>query len=115
MSVHNYTVLYNHNVQFTVLYIVIIIIAAGINTVFHVFLQIKKRDADLFGTVQLPIPPTCRVTIWSNVSQDTEEYFSYTVPLIGIHSDDVDEIYIQRFLETIVIHQVYYIIIYNNC
>ena len=64
------------------------------------FLQIKKRDADLFGTVELPIPPTCRVTIWSKVSQDTEEYLSYTVPLIGIHSDDVDEICIQRFLET---------------
>ena len=66
----------------------------------HIFLQIKKRDADLFGTVELPIPPTCRVTIWSKVSQDTEEYLSYTVPLIGIHSDDVDEICIQRFLET---------------
>ena len=68
--------------------------------VLHVFLQIKKRDADLFGTVELPIPPTCRVTIWSKVSQDTEEYLSCTVPLIGIHSDDVEEICIQRFLET---------------
>ena len=48
--------------------------------------------------MELPIPPTCRVTIWSKVSQDTEEYLSYTVPLIGIHSD-VDEICIQRFLE----------------
>ena len=66
----------------------------------HIFLQIKKRNADLFGTVELPIPPTCRVTIWSKVSQDTEEYLSYTVPLTGIYSDDVDEICIQRFLET---------------
>ena len=68
--------------------------------VLHIFLQIKKRDADLFGTVELSIPPTCRVTIWSKVSQDTEEYLSYTVPLIGIYSDDVDEICIQRFVET---------------
>ena len=64
-----------------------------------IFLQIRKRDADLFGTVELPIPPTCRVTIWSKVSQDTEEYLSYTVPLIGIHSD-VNEICIQRFSNT---------------
>ena len=67
--------------------------------VLHIFLQIRKRDADLFGTVELPVPPTCRVTIWSKVSQDTEEYLSYNVPLIGIHSD-VDEICIQRFSNT---------------
>ena len=82
----------------------------------HIFLQIKKRDADLFGTVELPIPPTCRVTIWSKVSQDTEEYLSYTVPLIGIHSDDVDEICIQRFLETSNSSGIYIITyIYNDC
>ena len=46
--------------------------------------------------MELPIPPTCRVTIWSKISQDTEEYLSYNVPLIGIHSD-VDELCIQRF------------------
>ena len=50
--------------------------------------------------MELPIPPTCRVTIWSKVSQDTEEYLSYTVPLLGIHSDDITKLRIQRFLET---------------
>ena len=85
------------SVYFTLL---IILILSLLLFVLHTFLQIKKRDADLFGTAELPIPPTCRVTLWSKVSQDTEEYLSYTVPLIGIHSDDVDEICIQRFLET---------------
>ena len=79
-----------------------------------IFLQIRKRDADLFGTVELPIPPTCRVTIWSKVSQDTEEYLSYTVPLIGILSDDVVKIRIQRFLETSNISGILYYN-YNNC
>ena len=96
-------------------FIIIIIIPHNYNIIlsfwcWHIFLQIKKRDADLFGTVELPIPPTCRVTIWSKVSQDTEEYLSYTVPLIGIHSDDVDEICIQRFLETSNTSGIYYII-----
>ena len=60
--------------------------------------------------MELPIPPTCRVTIWSKISQDTEEYLSYNVPLIGIHSD-VDELCIQRFSNTSGI--LYYN--YDNC
>ena len=67
--------------------------------IFHLLSQIRKRDADLFGTDILPLPPTCLVTIWSEGSQDTKEYLSYTVPLIGINSD-VMEICIQRFLDT---------------
>ena len=66
---------------------------------FDLLLQIRKRDADLFSTEKLPIPPTCSVTIWSEGSQDTKEYLSYTVPLIGINSD-VKAISIQRFLKT---------------
>ena len=65
--------------------------------IFFVIKQIMKRDADLFGSDELPIPPTCEVTIWSKGS---EEYLSYTVPLIGIHSDDVHQICIQRYLQT---------------
>ena len=82
---------------------------------FTVFGQIKKRDADLFGTVELPIPPTCRVTIWSKVSQVTEKYLSYTVTLIGIHSDDVTKLRIQRFLETGTSSSGILYYIYNKC
>ena len=77
--------------------LIVLILSLLLLVLLHVFLQIKKRDADLISTVELPIPPTCRVTIWFKVSQDTEEYLSYTVPLIGIHSDVADEIRIQRF------------------
>ena len=66
---------------------------------FHLLSQIRKRDVDLFGTKYLPIPPSCLVTIWCKESQNADEYLSYDVPLIGIHSD-INEIRIQRFLET---------------
>ena len=58
-----------------------------------------KRDVDLFSIGDLPIPPSYIVTIWCQESQNADEYLSYQVPLIGIHSD-VNEICIQRILET---------------
>ena len=66
---------------------------------FHLLSQIRKRDVDLFGTVDRHIPPSCLATMWCEESQNADEYLSYHVPLIGIHSD-IKEIRIQRFLET---------------
>ena len=63
-------------------------------------LQIRKEDADLFGH-ELPIPPSCLVTVCGKLSycQNTEQHLNYSVPLIGINSDE-EEIRIDRFLET---------------
>ena len=66
---------------------------------FHLLSQIMKRDVDLFGTEDPPIPPSCLVTIWCEESQNANAFLSYPVPLIGIHSS-INEIHIHRFLET---------------
>ena len=62
------------------------------------YLQIRKRDADMFGSDDLPIPQSCPVTVWAKEAPDTVEHLSYSVPLIGVDCD-AQNIYIDRFLE----------------
>ena len=50
-----------------------------------------KRDADLFGSNDLPIPPSCLVTVWADLR--------HPVTLTGIDCN-TRKIYISRFLET---------------
>ena len=59
-----------------------------------------KRNADLFGSCDLPIPPVCLVTIWADLFSDPEERLRFPVTLTGIDSD-TEKIYISRFLEAI--------------
>ena len=62
------------------------------------YVQIRKRDADVFGSDDLPIPPSCLITVFAEQAEDTEEHFSYAVSLKGVDSD-AKKIYIDRFLE----------------
>ena len=57
-----------------------------------------KRDADLFGS-DLPIPPSCIITVWAKLSCDPEERLRHPVILTGIDCN-TKIIYISRFLET---------------
>ena len=58
-----------------------------------------KRDADLFGSSDFPIPPSCLITIWGKLSCDPEERLRHPVTLTGIDCN-TRKIYISRFLET---------------
>ena len=58
-----------------------------------------KRDADLFGSNDLPIPPSCLITVWAKLSCDPEEHLRHPVTLTGIDCN-TRKIYISRFLET---------------
>ena len=52
----------------------------------------------MFGSDDLPVPPSCLITVWAKLTQDTEEHLSYPVSLIGVNCD-AEAIYIDRFLE----------------
>ena len=43
-----------------------------------------KRDADLFGSNDLPIPPSCLVTIWADLSCNPKRRLRHPVTLTGI-------------------------------
>ena len=60
--------------------------------------QLLKRDADLFGSNRLPIPPSCLITVWAKLSCDPEERLRHPVTLTGIDCI-AKKIYISRFLE----------------
>ena len=65
----------------------------------HLFyVQIRKRDADLFGSDDHPIPPSCLITVFAEQAEDTEKHLSYAISLKGVDSD-AQKIYIDRFLE----------------
>ena len=64
-----------------------------------IIIQLSKRDADLFGSQDLPIPPSCLITVWGKIADGTEDLLSYSVGLNGVDSDS-KEICINRFLET---------------
>ena len=57
---------------------------------FILYAQIRKRDADMFGSDDLPIPPSCLITVWAKLTQDTVSS--------GVNCD-AKHIYIDRFLE----------------
>lgn len=63
-------------------------------------LKLRKRDADLFGSAGLPIPPSCLVTVWADVSCNPERRLRHPVALSGIDTEDAKIIYITQFLET---------------
>ena len=66
---------------------------------FRIFnVQITKRDADVFGSDDHPIPPSCLITVFAVQAEDTEEHLNYAVSLKGVDSD-AQKIYIDRFLE----------------
>ena len=53
----------------------------------------------MFGSQQMPIPPSCLITFHAKLTEDTEEDLRYAVSLKGIDSD-VSKIFINRSLET---------------
>ena len=53
----------------------------------------------MFGSQQMPIPPSCLVTLHAKLTEDTEKDLHYAVSLKGIDSD-VSKIFINRSLET---------------
>ena len=57
-----------------------------------------KSDADEFGGEKSPVPPSCLLTVFAKLEQDTEYALHYSVPLIGVQSQN-KEIHINRFLE----------------
>ena len=58
-----------------------------------------KRDADLFGSNDLPIPPSCLVTVWADLCCNAKIRLRHPVTLTGIDCN-TSKIYISRFLET---------------
>ena len=73
--------------------IIILIISCNYN-----YIQLNKRDADLFGSQELPVPPACLITVWGKEVDDTEELLSYSVGLNGVDCIS-KEICITRLLE----------------
>ena len=57
-----------------------------------------KRDADLFGSNDLPIPPSCLITIWADLSCNPKRHLRHPVTLTGIDCN-TRKIFISRFLE----------------
>ena len=51
------------------------------------YVQIRKREADVFGADDLPIPPSCLITVFAEQAKDTEKHLSYAVSLKGVDSD----------------------------
>ena len=60
--------------------------------------QLQKRDADQFGSCDLPIFPSCLVTVWANLYSNPEEHLRLPVKLTGIDSI-TSKLFINRFLE----------------
>lgn len=61
-------------------------------------LKITMKDANLFGTDELPVPPSCVVNVFADSPKTADSYLSHRVALIGIYH--IKEIRIQRFLDT---------------
>ena len=79
----------------------------------EIYIQLRKRDADLFGSDDLPIPPSCLFTVWADSTCNPEKPLRHPVLLYGIDSD-TRKIYINRFLETTGILFCYYHKASNN-
>ena len=62
--------------------------------------QLMKRDIDLYGSQDIKIPPSCRLTVWTESSFNPETHLSHPIPLRGIDSD-TRKIYVHRFLEIV--------------
>ena len=58
-----------------------------------------KRYADLFGSSDLPIPPSCLVTIWADLSCISKIRLRHLVTLTGKNCN-TEKINIRRILET---------------
>ena len=58
-----------------------------------------KRDANLFGSNDLPIPPSYLVTLWADLFCNPKRHLRHPVTLTGIDCN-TRKIYISRFLET---------------
>ena len=58
-----------------------------------------KRDADLFGS-RHPIPPSCLITVWADISCNPKIRLRHPVILTGIDCN-TRKIYISTFLETV--------------
>ena len=56
-----------------------------------------KSDADRFGPNDLPIPPSCLITVWADKPKIR---LRHPLSLTGIHCN-TRKIYIIRFLETV--------------
>ena len=76
-----------------------VIIIVLITSCTYNYIQLNRRDADLFGSQELPVPQSCLITVWGKEADDAEELLSYSVGLKGIDSDS-KEICVTRFLET---------------
>ena len=66
----------------------------------YAYKQVTKKDADLFGSCDRPIPPSCLVTVWANRFSKPKERFRFPVTLTGINSN-TKKIDINRFLEAV--------------
>ena len=77
--------------------VIIIILITSCN---YNYIQLNRRDADLFGSQELPVPQSCLITVWGKETDDTEELLNYSVGLKGIDSDS-KEICVTRFLGNI--------------
>ena len=66
----------------------------------YAYKQVTKKYADLFGSCDRPIPPSCLVTVWANRFSKPKEHFRFPVTLTGINSN-TKKIYINRFLEAV--------------
>ena len=64
----------------------------------------------MFGSDDLPIPPSCLITVFAVQAEDTEKHLSYAISLKGVDSD-AQKIYIDRFLEKGTTDMCYQIII----
>ena len=59
-----------------------------------------KCDADRFGPNDHPLPPSCLITVWADLSCKPKMRLKHPLSLTGIHCS-TKKIYIIRFLETV--------------
>ena len=60
--------------------------------------QFPKSDVDKFGSCDLPILPSCLITVWASLHSNPEEHLRLPVKLTGIDSV-TSKLFINRFLE----------------
>ena len=78
------------------------------------YAQLTKDSMLRFGRTEgYPVPPSCLVTVCALSGPNTEEYFKYEVPIVGVVSH-TKEIAIIRFLKTLATTNTLGTIVYSS-
>ena len=68
--------------------------------IYALYVQLMKRDVDLYGSHDIKIPPSCLLSVWTESSLKPKTRFSHAIPLRGIDSN-TRKIYVHRYLDPV--------------